>query len=155
ASLLAPAVAGLVMVGAMRGRLHRLPWGVVLGIGYLAALAWAFALALVDGRSGLTRSLSASINYGPDIAALDNHPLHYIATYTSNIESHTFAARGHPPGTVLLLWALGRAGVTDRVTLGALITVLGCLTVPLVAYCVRDVCGETTARRYLPVLVLA
>jgi hypothetical protein len=56
---------------------------------------------------------------------------------------------------VLLLWGLGRAGVTDRVTLGALITVLGCLTVPLVAYCVKDVCGETTARRYLPVLVLA
>lgn len=154
-SLLAPAVAVLVLAAGLRGRLDRLRWGTVLALGYLGALAWAFALALVDGWGGLSRSLAASINYGPDIAALDNHPLHYIATYTRDIQAHTFAARGHPPGSVVLLWALGRAGITDRVTLGALITVLGCLTVPLVAYCVKDVCGEATARRYLPVLMLA
>ena len=36
-----------------------------------------------------------------------------------------------------------------------LITALGVLTVPLVLYAVRDVCGEVTARRYMPILVLA
>jgi hypothetical protein len=41
------------------------------------------------------------------------------------------------------------------VALGFLITALACLTVPLVLSAVRDSCGETAARRYLPVLVLA
>ena len=56
---------------------------------------------------------------------------------------------------MLLLWGIERAGVTDLVTVGVLITVLGVLTVPLVLYSVRDVCGEVTARRYIPILVLA
>lgn len=154
-SLLAPLVAAVVVAVGINGVLDRLRWRIVVTLSYLAALAWAFSLALADGASGLTRSLRSQMNYAPDIAALDNHPMHYIATYTENIESHTFAARGHPPGSVLLLWGIQRAGVTDLVTVGVLITVLGVLTVPLVLYSVRDVCGEATARRYIPILVLA
>ena len=154
-SLLAPAVAVLVLGAGAVGVFHRLSWRAVLTLSYLAALAWAFALALADGAGGLTRSLRSSMNFAPDIAALGRHPLSYIAHYTADVESHTFAARGHPPGSVVLLWAIQRAGVTDLVTLGTLITILGVVTVPLVLYAVRDVCGETTARRYAPILVLA
>jgi hypothetical protein len=154
-SLLAPTVAVLVVVVGVTGLLDRLRWRVAVTLSYLGALAWAFALALADGTSGLTRSLRSQINYAPDITALNNHPLHYLATYTADVESHTFAARGHPPGSVLLLWGFEHVGVTDTVTLGVLITALGVLTVPLVLYSVRDVCGETTARRYIPILVLA
>jgi len=65
------------------------------------------------------------------------------------------AARGHPPGPVLLLWALHRIGLTDRLALGILITAGGALITPLVMSAVRGVCGETEARRYAPVLILA
>lgn len=154
-SLLAPAVAGLVIAAWAAGLLDRLRWPVMVTLSYVAALAWAFALALADGAGGLTRSLRSSMNYAPDIASLNNHPRHYVASYTANIGLHTFAARGHPPGSVLLLWAIERAGVTNLVTLGVLITMLGVVAVPLVLYAVRDVCGEATARRYAPILVLA
>jgi methylthioxylose transferase len=154
-SILAPAVAAIVVSISASGILDRFSWRVIMTLSYVAALAWAFALAFVDGASGLTRSLRDSMNYAPDIAAIGSHPLHYITTYTADVESHTFAARGHPPGSVLLLWALERAGITNLVTLGALITMLGVATVPLVLYAVRDVCGETTARRYAPILILA
>ncbi len=64
-------------------------------------------------------------------------------------------ARGHPPGPVLLLWALMRIGVTDRIGLALLLTAVGAAAVPLVLFAVRGVCGDQAARRYLPVLALA
>ncbi|HEY1484789.1 MAG TPA: hypothetical protein VGF84_01720 [Micromonosporaceae bacterium] len=154
-SLLAPAVA--VAFGGLWRWLRQLPWGVLLPLTYVFALAWALALALVDGTAGLTRSLLDPSNYAPDVAMVDDHPAHYIATYTQNASAagHSIAARGHPPGSVLLLWAFERIGVRDQLTLALLLTALGTLTIPLVLYCVRSVCGEVTARRYAPVLVLA
>jgi len=154
-SLLAPVAAVAVVAAGATGVFDRFRWRVVVTLSYLAGLAWALALALADGLSGLTRSLRASINYGPDIAAIGRDPLAYIAHYTADLDTHTFAARGHPPGSVVLLWALQRIGVTNQLTLGKLITALGVVTVPLVLYVVRDVCGETTARRYAPILILA
>ncbi|HEY7177055.1 MAG TPA: hypothetical protein VH442_19245 [Micromonosporaceae bacterium] len=154
-TLLAPAVAALIIAVGMTGVFARFGWRVVVTLSYLAGLAWALALAFADGLSGLTRSLRSSMNYAPDIAAIERDPLRYIAHYTADLESHTFAARGHPPGSVVLLWAIERVGVTNLVTLGALITALGVATVPLVLYVVRDVCGEPTARHYAPVLILA
>ena len=152
-SLLAPAVA-VVFLGAWPA-LRQLPWFVLLLVSYVAAVLWAVALALVDGTAGLTKSLLDPSNYAPDVAMVDDHPAHYIATYTSNIAGHSIAARGHPPGSVMLLWAFERAGVRDQLTLAVFITALATLTVPLVLYCVRNVCGEVTARRYAPILVLA
>jgi hypothetical protein len=55
---------------------------------------------------------------------------------------------------VLVLWALHRLGLTERLTLGLLVTAVGALLVPLVLAAVRGVCGELAARRYAPVLML-
>ena len=147
-----------------------------VALAFLASMAVVFALARgrccllsvtssgSPGRSrsrsstassGLTRSLLDPSNYAPDVAAVDDHPAHYIARYTHDFPSHSIAARGHPPGSVLLLWAFERAGVRDQLTLAVFITALGIATIPLVLYSVRGVCGEETARRYAPVLVLA
>jgi hypothetical protein len=123
--------------------------------GYLGALGWALALALVDGLSGLTKALGSPESYLGDVRQIGDHPLAYIRHFATDPTNHSIAARGHPPGPVLLLWLLDRAGITDHVTLGVLITALATLTVPLVLAGVRDACGETAARRYLPVLVLA
>ncbi len=152
-SLLAPAVA-VAFLATWRW-FSRLRWPIMLTVSYLVGLAWALALALVDGASGLTRSLRDASNYASDVAAVDNHPAHYLARYTHDFPSHSIAARGHPPGSVLLLWAFERAGVRDQLTLAIFITALGIATIPLVLYSVRGVCGEQTARRYAPVLVLA
>jgi hypothetical protein len=155
ASLLAPAVAGVVLVTCAKGLLDRTRWPVVLLCGYAAALAWALALAFVDGSTGLTRALGSPDEYLVDIDGIDNDPLRFIREFTLMAGRHSIATRGHPPGPVLLLWALGRVGVTDHLVLGLLITAFGALTVPLVLAAVRDVAGEPAARRYLPVLVLA
>src|SRR6185437_7560246 len=155
ASLLAPIVATTVILLTLRRSFEHLPWHIVQILGYGSALAWALSLALVDGFSGLTKALGAPESYLDDVHQIGGHPFEYIATFTDNPAVHSDAARGHPPGPVLLLWLFDRIGVTNHTALGALITALATLTVPLVLAAVRDACGETAARRFVPVVVLA
>ena len=88
----------------------------------------------------------------PDVG---DSALTFLRTFTADAAQHSTAARGHPPGPVLLLWALHKAGLTDRLSLGLLICAVGALIVPLALSAVRGVCGELAARRYAPALVLA
>jgi hypothetical protein len=155
ASLLAPTVAVVVLVPTARGWLDRVRWPVVVAWSYVAALCWALALALVDGRAGLTRALSSPDEYPADLAAVGDDPIDFVRHFTGHAADLSVAARGHPPGPVLLLWSLHRVGVRDEFTLGLLITALGALAVPLVMAAMSGTAGETAARRYLPVLVLA
>jgi hypothetical protein len=154
-SVLAPAVAAAVLVAARLGWFERARWGLVLAGGYLFALAWAIALALVDGAAGLTRSLLDPDNYLTDTGSVGDDPLAYLRDFTHDVRAHSVSARGHPPGPVLLLWTLRRAGLDNHLGLALLITAVGALTVPLVLSSVRDVCGEVPARRYAPMLILA
>jgi methylthioxylose transferase len=148
-------VAGTVLLICARGWLDRARWPVVLLCGYLGGLAWALALALVDGEAGLTRALASPEEYLVDLGDIGNDPLRFIREFTLRAGEHSIATRGHPPAPVLLLWGLTRLGVTDHLVLGLLVTAVGAATVPLVLAAVRDVAGESAARRYLPVLVLA
>ncbi len=155
ATFLAPAVAAAVLLLTAWGWLERVRWSFVVVLSYLAALAWALALALADGPAGLTRALSSPDEYPADLAAVGDAPVHFVRHFTEHASQLSVAARGHPPGPVLLLWALHRAGVRDNLALGLLITALGALVVPLVLAAVSGTAGEITGRRYLPVLALA
>jgi len=154
-TFMAVAFATAILVVGARGWFDRAPWHVVLLSGYAAALGWTLSLALGDGLDGLTRALRPADSYLGDIADVGGDPLGYLASFTSRTAEQSEATRGHPPGPVLLLWALHRAGITGHLSLGLLVTAVGAVAVPLVLSAVRGVCGEPAARRYLPVLVLA
>jgi hypothetical protein len=155
ASVLGPAWATMVIVCSRRGVLEKLRWPVLLAAAWAASLAWSLALALVDGAAGLTRSLENTDNYQPDVAAVGDHVFAYIHRFTSDAAQHSNAARGHPPGPVLLLWLLHKIGLNQEIYLALVICGLGALIAPLTMVAVRGVCGELAARRYAPVLVLA
>jgi hypothetical protein len=154
-TVLAPALAAGVLLATMRGLFETVGWRRVLLLGWIGSLAWSLSLALVDGAAGLTRSLQSPDNYLTDVPGVGDSALAYLRAYTEHPQQLSDAARGHPPGPVLLLWALDRIGVTDRFTLGLLITALGALLTPLVLTAMRGVCGEAAGRAYAPVLVLA
>jgi methylthioxylose transferase len=154
-SVLAPAVAVAVLQAARRSWFDRAPFRTVLGVGWLGAFAWALALALADGAAGLTRALGSPDNYLADVPHVGGNVVAFLRDFTADATEYSSAARGHPPGPVLLLWALQRMGFTEALSLGILLTALGALVTPLVLAAVRGVCGETPARRYAPVLVLA
>ena len=155
ASAVAIIVAAAVIFAALRGLFEELSFRSVLAAGWAATFGWALSLSLVDGAAGLTRSLQSPDNYLTDLPSVGNEPLAFIRHFTDQTGHHSVAARGHPPGPVLLLWSLHRLGLTDRLALGVLITALGALITPLVLSAVRGVCGEQQARRYAPVLILA
>jgi methylthioxylose transferase len=155
ASVLAPLVVVTVLLGYQQGTFQQLSRRALLAVSYLGTLVWALALALVDGEAGLTRSLASDSNYLFDIPAVGDHPLTYLRSYLADADRHSIAARGHPPGPVLLLWTLHRLGLTDRFWLGVLVTATGALLTPLVLAAVASVCGENAARSYAPVLILA
>ncbi|HYN97873.1 MAG TPA: hypothetical protein VES42_28870 [Pilimelia sp.] len=138
---LAPAVAAVLLIIAARGWFDRAPWGRAQFAGYAGALAWTLALALVGGRAGLVGPLAGTLAAA---AAVDADPMGYLA------DPGALA-----PGPALTVWLLRRAGLTGELALAGLLTAVGTLVVPLVAAAVRGVCGETPARRFLPVLMLA
>jgi hypothetical protein len=154
-TLLAPAVAVAVLLVAARGWLDRAPWRLVVAVSYVAGLAWALSLALADGTAGLTRGLSDPDEYPADLSRIDAGPVAFVRRFTADAGDLSVATRTHPPGPALLLWALNRLVGPDRLSLGLLVTALGVATVPLVLVAMRGTCGETAARRFLPVLVLA
>ncbi len=154
-SLLAPATAVTVLAAVRLGLVDRMRWGVLVGASYLGALWWAMSLALVDGKSGFSVPIASSSEYLRDVGAVGSHPGHFLRTFVEQAPHYSIATRTHPPGPVLLLWALGKLGVHGPETIGILLTVLACAYVPLLAVAVRSLCHESAARHLMPILVLA
>jgi len=155
-SLLAPAVAGAGLL-AVAARLHeRLPWRVLLLASYAASLCWALALALADGTDGIAGPLAHPDEYAVDVPAVTSRgPGGFLRSFVADNASWSVATRQHPPGPVLLLWALSSAGVRGPLAVGLLLTAVGALAVPLAAGAVRSLCGQSEARALVPVLALA
>jgi hypothetical protein len=154
-TVLAPAVALAVLVAVRAGIVERLGWRRLLGVSYVAALAWSIALAVVDGGNGLAFPIANAAEYLHDVPAVGHAPGRFVHDFVANVPHYSVATRTHPPAPVLLLWALRRLGLTHPAVLGMVVTALGCATVPAVAVAMRSLAGERAARRLLPVLVLA
>lgn len=154
-TLLAPLVAIAVLAAVRAGVVERLGWRHLLLLSWLASLAWALALAVVDGGNGLTFPIANPGEYLRDVPAVDGHPGAFVRDFVSESPGYSVATRTHPPAPVLLLWLLTKTGLTRPALIGVVVTAIGCLHVPAVAVAVRSLCGEVAARRLLPVLVLA
>lgn len=152
-TVLAPAVALAVLAGVRAGIVERLGWRRLLLVSYGAALAWSLALAVVDGGNGL--AFPVTNDYLGDVGAVGDDPAGYVRDFVDEAPGYGVATRTHPPAPVLLLWLLGKLGISRPATLGVVVTALGCATVPAVAVAMRSLCGEVAARRLLPALVLA
>ena len=130
-------------------RWRRLMWG-----SFAAALVWAAALAFADGRRGFIGPPAQIVDYSHTAAKIVSASA-FLRGFVANI--HTFAGhvRSHPPGYVLLLFAMRRVGLEGpwwqmTLQLGA-----ASASVPAVLLGVREVMGESCARRAAAFLALA
>jgi len=137
----------------------RLPWPWLLVAAYGAGLAWLLSLALVDGVSGLTRTMDHGYDYlhtareVTDVRAV-------LTTYVDRIPldspGHwTVHVAGHPPGALLFFVGLVHLGLGGSLAAGLTVTVLAATTAPAVLQTVRVLGAETAARRAAPFLVLS
>ncbi len=151
---LLPAVAVAAAVVAAAPAVRRLRWPLLLPVAWAAAAAWACALAVSEGGGGLTGPLTAPGEYFGGLAALGDHPLRWLATFTAKAQAYPIHVKGHPPGPMLFLWCLDAAGLHGPGWAAAVIIAAGSSAAVAIAVTVRALAGEETARRALPFLVL-
>lgn len=145
-------IAGVVAVWGPRWA-RRLSWRHLLMASVVAAGLWAVALAALDGTAGLVGSVRLRTEYWGAATVIDA-PFSYLHGFVANIRAYPVHVQGHPPGYVLLLWALHQLGVTAA---GVATTQIlgGAFGVAAVLVAVREVAGEDRARDAAPFLVLA
>ncbi len=152
--MLVPLAVGAVLVTQLPKAAASLRWSRLLVLGAAAAVAWAVALALVDGASGLTRPMELRGHYLLDVGQVSS-PREFLQTFTDRIDQYGTHVRSHPPGLVLLLWGMGSVGVGGSGAAAALVIAGGASAVPALLLTVRELAGEAMARRTLPFIVVA
>ena len=149
-----PAIVVAVAAIAIFTRLSdRWRWPTLLVATAVGALAWAIALALIDGPEELTQPL-LSHQYLHTVAQIDNLGT-FLRTFTHQISHYNIHTQGHPPGLIVVLWIMNRIGLGGVRSNAALVFAGGAAAVVAVLVATRNVAGEHIARRAVPFLVLA
>lgn len=131
----------------------RLPWRAVPWAAGAAAVAWTTALAAAGGWGRVTEPLTSRHEYEPFAAGIDDL-FAFLAGFTDGLAGHPVHVQGHPPGPVVVAWALDRIGLGGAGWLAALALAGWGLAAGAALVAARAVAGEPVARRAAPALVL-
>ncbi|MGW4736500.1 hypothetical protein ACWEQC_46445 [Streptomyces shenzhenensis] len=138
----------------------RLPWRALLVSAWVAAMAWIWSLALVDGwRRGVAGRLTTREEYLRVIGRFHDIPgtlrdftQHIVAGSPEPWPAHV---AGHPPGATLTFVLLDRIGLRGGGWAGVWCITVGATACVAVLVAVRALADERLARRAAPFLVLA
>lgn len=155
-ALALPVPVAVALVVGLPRLARRLPWRPLLGAATAAGALWGLALALVDGNQGLIAGLTFEADYAPPVEQIRAlGPGRWLAAFTDAVPAAGIQVRAHPPGLPLLLAGLDRLGLGGEWWAALVVLAVAVSTIVAVAVAVREVCGEDTARRALPFVVLA
>ncbi len=143
--LVLPVALGVLLVAGARRFAALASWRTLLIGATCVAAAWAVALALLDGGSGLVGSVNLKNEYLPDVGRV-GAPLDFLGRFASHISEYRIHVQGHPPGYLLLLSFLDRIGLATAPAVATIEIAVGALAVPAVLVAVREVAGEERAR---------
>jgi methylthioxylose transferase len=156
-----PVAVLLALAGVVWGpRLaDRLSWRALLVTTYAVTAAWTLALALVDGRSGLTHEIENHNEYLPTARGVHDVPA-LLRGFTDRIPvgapgSWPIHVAGHPPGALLVFVGLVALGLGGAFASALVLTLVGCTTPVAVLVTLRSLGAEDVARRAAPFVVLA
>jgi len=136
-----------------------LPWRRLLGLGYLTAVAWTFALALVDGwRRGLADRLANPNEYLREAPGITDIPA-MVREFSSRIldfqpDSWTTHVSGHPPAATLVFVWLDRIGLSGGGWAAVVCVLAGCLVAVAVPGALAALDRPDAARATVPFAVL-
>lgn len=139
---------------------ERLSWSRLLLTSYVVGVAWLFALAYVDGSSGITRVLGNPYEYLETARAVTDIPAmidEFISRipYAAEPDNWVTHIAGHPPGALLFFVVLDRLGLAGDHAAAVVVTLVGATVPVAVLVTLRTLGAEVAARRAAPLLVLA
>lgn len=149
------------------GLAARLPWRTLVLGAWVAAAAWAVALGALTSWDDLAAPVRGEHEYLPVVPLVAADPAAFLAGFADNLPDYPIHVRGHPPGLVLLLALLDRAGLGGAGWAAALFILAGASAVPAVLVTLRALgraravgplhgpAAEYAARAVAPALVLA
>jgi hypothetical protein len=153
-SLLPAALLAATVVAAGPRLAERLGFGGLLMATWTTGVAWAVGLAASAGWSAVAAPLSTRYEYLGAVSRVAS-PGRFLDTFVSTLASYPTHVKGHPPGMVLVLWALDRIGLGGAPAAAALVIGVGALAAPAVLVAVRALGEEDAARHAAPFLALA
>ncbi len=149
--------ATVISVGVPWVRVAR--WAHLLGVAYLASVAWTLSLALVDGWSaGFAERLTPQAEYLHEVSGITDVP-GMLAGFTGRIldfqpDSWSTHTAGHPPGALLVFVLLDRVGLSGGTTAALACVLVGATVTVSVPVALRALGAADAARAVLPFLVL-
>ena len=130
----------------------RLRWRGLLAWGWVGAAVWAVALAATNGAGAIAAPLATKYEQLAAVALVGT-PGGFLASFTDVLATYPTHVQGHPPGGVLVLWALDGAGLAGATAAAVLTIACGALTAPAALVAVRALAGEARARAAAPFLI--
>ena len=147
------ATIALVVIFAGYDHLLRLSWKRLVVVSISVAALFAAALAASGGIGELTSPLLGPHDYlrtAPRVVS----PVDFLNGFTERIGSYPTHVRGHPPGTVLILWGLERIGFSGAGWAAALMIAVGASAAGAALLAAKEIAGEQLARKCAPFLIL-
>ena len=129
-------------------------WRLLLVGSTALGAAWAVSLALLDGANGLVGSVTLKNEYLLGVDRVGS-PLAFLGGFVDHLAEFRVHVQGHPPGYLLLLWALDRVGLGSPSVVATMEIVVGALAIPAVLVAVREVAGSRAARASAPFVAVA
>ncbi|MFN2491215.1 MAG: hypothetical protein ABR529_16105 [Actinomycetota bacterium] len=142
----------MVVFGGRRAS-HELSWWAVLVATGVSAFAWAVLLAYAEGWDALSAPLRSPHDYLATASGVGS-PSQWLSTFTARLSSYGVHVQGHPPGMVLALWIMQRAGI-GVFAIALVIVAAGASAASAALVALRNLSGEVAARRAAPFMVLA
>ena len=146
---LALAIAAVAWGPALAASLR---WRGLLAASWAAAAGWAVALAAADGWSAVGAPLSSKYEQLTAVSSVGS-PGPFLETFTAVLPTYATHVQGHPPGGVLVLWAMQGAGLGGAGAAAALAIACGAITAPAALVAMRALASEAQARAAAPFLV--
>lgn len=151
---LVPAVGlGAAVVLWAPGLARTVRWRPLVGLAAGATVVWSVALAAADGWARVSGPLTTRHEYLRGVAHVDD-PWEFLRTYTDRLADYPVHLKGHPPGLTLVLWGLERLGLGGAGWASALVIAGAGLATASVLVALRDVAGESAARRAAPFVAI-
>lgn len=153
AGMIPTVVVGAAAIIVLPRAAVRLRWTRLVLLVAAFSVAFAVALAVLRGWGGITDPLVPG-QYIRTVGRVGD-PFVFLSQFADRIAEYNIHTQGHPPGMVLVLWALDRIGLGGTTPNAALVMAGGAASIAAVLVALRDVAGETHARRAAPFLAVA